>query len=270
MHAKVFKLFSSNFACHLILCFRKCLDFNVLIFVFYRRKKKCIRVQMYLAGRSEQEIDATQFDEDGEPIPPLHGGHHHHHHSSSSAAAGSAGGHHPSSAVGGSCSSGSTTGSDGDEAGSPGGSIESSETNSIRSPATPGGGCLSIASLGSPASIASPATPGGSGGAEDWFRSNAGFRPPAPNHRPVGTDPRDAKNPLSISSLTSSSSSSSSTPSSYHHHGPQHNSSQQHLPHPQLQHQLHHHQLQLHHHHHRVETTTGHEQQQQKPLLGVT
>ena len=30
-----------------------------------RRKKKCIRVQMYLAGKSEQEIEATTFDEEG-------------------------------------------------------------------------------------------------------------------------------------------------------------------------------------------------------------
>ena len=36
-----------------------------------RRKKKCIRVQMYLAGKSEQEIEATTFDEEGEAIPPL-------------------------------------------------------------------------------------------------------------------------------------------------------------------------------------------------------
>ena len=144
----------------------------------FRRKKKCIRVQMYLAGRTEQEIEATQFDEDGEAIPPLNA--------------------RPpaSTAASNSCSS---NGSDG-EGGSPAsqvGSIESSE-HSIRSPATPGGG-LSIPSIGSPASIASPATPGT---AEDWFRHNAGFRPPAPNHRPVGTDPRDSKNPLSISSLT--------------------------------------------------------------------
>merc|ERR1719410_1978390 len=36
-----------------------------------RRKKKCIRVQMYLAGKSEQEIEATTFDDEGEAIPPL-------------------------------------------------------------------------------------------------------------------------------------------------------------------------------------------------------
>jgi len=145
-----------------------------------RRKKKCIRVQMYLAGRSEQEIEATTFDEEGEAITPL-----------------DSGALLPTSGVTNSCSS---HGSDG-EGGSPasqGGSIESSE-HSLTSPATPGGG-LSIPSLGSPASIASPSTPGGS---EDWFRTSVGYRPPVPNHRPVGTDPRDSKNPLSISSLTS-------------------------------------------------------------------
>jgi len=145
-----------------------------------RRKKKCIRVQMYLAGRTEQEIEATTFDEEGEAITPL-----------GSAAL------LPTSGVTNSCSS---HGSDG-EGGSPAsqvGSIESSE-HSLTSPATPGGG-MSIASLGSPASIASPSTPGGS---EDWFRPSVGYRPPVPNHRPVGTDPRDSKNPLSISSLTS-------------------------------------------------------------------
>jgi len=150
-----------------------------------RRKKKCIRVQMYLAGRTEQEIEATQFDEEGEAIPPLNP---------------RTAGPPPVSSAPGSCSS---HGSDG-EGGSPAshiGSVESSSETSIRSPPTPGGGIYSqsIPSVGSPASIASPATPGT---AEDWFRSGAGFRPPAPNHRPVGTDPRDSKNPLSISSLT--------------------------------------------------------------------
>lgn len=146
----------------------------------FRRKKKCIRVQMYLAGRTEQEIEATTFDEEGEAITPL-----------------GSGALLPASGVTNSCSS---HGSDG-EGGSPasqGGSIESSE-HSLTSPATPGGG-MSIPSLGSPASIASPSTPGGS---EDWFRTSVGYRPPVANHRPVGTDPRDSKNPLSISSLTS-------------------------------------------------------------------
>jgi len=145
-----------------------------------RRKKKCIRVQMYLAGRTEQEIEATTFDEEGEAITPL-----------------GSGALLPASGVTNSCSS---HGSDG-EGGSPasqGGSIEFSE-HSLTSPATPGGG-MSIPSLGSPASIASPSTPGGS---EDWFRTSVGYRPPVSNHRPVGTDPRDSKNPLSISSLTS-------------------------------------------------------------------
>lgn len=146
---------------------------------------------MYLAGRTEQEIEATTFDEEGEAIPPLNG-----------RPPGVGGSGVPSAGTApGSCSS--SHGSDG-EAGSPAshiGSVESSSETSIRSPPTPGGGIYSasIPSVGSPASIASPATPGGS---EDWFRSGAGFRPPAPNHRPVGTDPRDSKNPLSISSLT--------------------------------------------------------------------
>jgi len=146
-----------------------------------RRKKKCIRVQMYLAGRSEQEIEATTFDEDGEAITPT--------------------GLPPTQPnITNSCSS---NGSDG-EGGSPasqGGSVDS-DSASIKSPATPSGGPLSVPSLGSPAgSIASPLTPGG-GCNEDWFRGSGGYRPP--NHRPVGTDPRDSKNPLSISSLTGS------------------------------------------------------------------
>ena len=147
-----------------------------------RRKKKCIRVQMYLAGKSEQEIEATTFDEEGEAVPPLHPGV-----SGGATRAGPGLASH-------SCSS---HGSDGED--SAGGSPASQETaseHSLTSPATPGGP-LSIPSLGSPASIASPSTPGG---AEDWFRGAVGYRQARP---PVGTDPRDAKNPLSISSLTS-------------------------------------------------------------------
>jgi len=145
-----------------------------------RRKKKCIRVQMYLAGKSEQEIEATTFDEEGEAIPPLH--------APETRAAGVLPSH--------SCSSNGSEGDADDSGGSPA-SQESASEHSLTSPATPGGGPLSIPSLGSPASIASPSTPGGS---EDWFRGSVGYRPPRP---PVGTDPRDSKNPLSISSLTS-------------------------------------------------------------------
>jgi len=136
-----------------------------------RRKKKCIRVQMYLAGRSEQEIEATTFDEDGEAITPT-------------------GLNLPGQMPGG----GSSNGSDGEGDNSPAGSVESSD-HSVTSPATPGvAGSLhgSLPSLGSPASIASPSTPG-----EDWYSRRPQHRPP------VGTDPRDSNNPLSISSLTS-------------------------------------------------------------------
>ena len=146
---------------------------------------------MYLAGKSEQEIEATTFDEEGEAIPPLNApgrGH---------------GGPGPAPVMAShSCSS---NGSDVEDSGGSPGSQESASEHSLTSPATPsggpltpGGGPLSIPSLGSPASIASPLTPGGS--EQDWFRGNVGYRPPRP---PVGTDPRDSKNPLSISSLTS-------------------------------------------------------------------
>lgn len=134
---------------------------------------------MYLAGKSEQEIEATTFDEEGEAIPPLNTP-------------------APRTGPGLTSHSCSSNGSDGDDSqgGSPA-SQESVSEHSVTSPATPGGGPLSIPSLGSPASIASPSTPGGS---EDWFRGQVGYRPSRP---PVGTDPRDSKNPLSISSLTS-------------------------------------------------------------------
>jgi len=128
-----------------------------------RRKKKCIRVQMYLAGRSEQEIEATTFDEDGEAIPPL-------------------------GLSSGPLELGSSNGSDG-EGGSPAPSLGSSEEQSVTSPPTPS---ASLPSVGSPASVASPATPGAP---DDWYRR--------PHRPPVGGDPRDSNNPLSISSLTS-------------------------------------------------------------------
>ena len=156
---------------------------NMIYFPVFRRKKKCIRVQMYLAGKSEQEIEATTFDEEGEAIPPLS--------SVGSGVSSTPGQRTGPGLTSHSCSS---HGSDADDSG--GGSPASQE--SVSSPATPGGGPLSIPSLGSPASVASPSTPGGS--ETDWFRGNVGYRPSRP---PVGTDPRDSKNPLSISSLTS-------------------------------------------------------------------
>merc|ERR1719266_45377 len=100
-----------------------------------RRKKKCIRVQMYLAGKSEQEIEATTFDDEGEAIPPLN-----------------APPRGPN--IHNSCSS---NGSEADDNSHSGGSPASQESlgaseHSLTSPATPGGGPLSIPSLGSPAS----------------------------------------------------------------------------------------------------------------------
>jgi len=134
-----------------------------------KRKKKCIRVQMYLDGHTEQEIEATTFNNEGATIADLGGG---------------ATGH----------------GSDGENGllspASQGGSTESSE-HSILSPA---GDVMSIPSLESSASIASPSTPGGS---EDyWLSTGEGYKPLLPNYRAVGTDPRDYKNPLSVFSLT--------------------------------------------------------------------
>ena len=116
-------------------------------------------------------------------------------------------------------------------------SLGSTSEQSLTSPA----GFSSLNSLGSPASIASPSTPSGFEAAvsqADLFRPSVfgAFKPPPtssacppggqgpgpghyPNHHqmllhqqhqaqmfgfrpPVGTDPRDSKNPLSISQLT--------------------------------------------------------------------
>lgn len=123
-----------------------------------RRKKKCIRVQMYLAGHSEQEIEDT-----------------------------CAGGGGDEGSVGGAASPDSLGG------GSPH-SQEGSEEYNDSSPA------LSIPSLESPSSFASPPTPVTS---EDWQKT-IDYKPPTPSYRPVGSDPRDSSNPLSISSLTGS------------------------------------------------------------------
>jgi len=157
-----------------------------------RRKKKCIRVQMYLAGRTEQEIEATRFDEEGECIPLLE----RRRLNAENAQRESANNQPPTS-------SGSFTSSSNiSDGGSPASQGESSNAGSLWSPATPGG--LSLPSLGSPASIASPQTPGGghSSTFDDSYRHpGSSYRPPRP---PVGTDPRDSKNPLSISSLTNS------------------------------------------------------------------
>ena len=116
-----------------------------------KRKKKCIRVQMYLDGASEQEIDEANFVA---PREGLEG----------------------------------QDESDG-EAGSPssrGGSRMSSE----RSPQSPLEEMMSLPSMASP----------GSGYSDDQLNI---YRAPG-SVGPVGADPRDSKNPLSISSLTAS------------------------------------------------------------------
>jgi len=190
-----------------------------------RRKKKCIRVQMYLAGRTEQEIENTRFDEEGECIPPLQRKNNasgHGNHDSSGRVPVSSGNHLPPANSAGSFTSSSNRS---DEGGSPASQGESSNAGSLWSPATPGG--LSLPSLGSPASIASPSTPGGGGGGgshtfDDSYRHpGSSHRPPTTHRPPVGSDPRDSKNPLSISSLTSSHSRENLTglgsPSSHHH-----------------------------------------------------
>ena len=116
-----------------------------------KRKKKCIRVQMYLDGASEQEIDEANFVA---PQDGLEG----------------------------------QEESDGED-GSPssrGGSRMSSE----RSPNSPLEEMMSLPSMASP----------GSGYSDDQINL---YRPPG-SVGPVGADPRDSKNPLSISSLTAS------------------------------------------------------------------
>jgi len=112
-----------------------------------KRKKKCIRVQMYLDGASEQEIDDANFvhqPRDGQEGPEDSDG-------------------------------------DGGSPSSRGGSRMSSE----RSPHSPLEEILSIPSLASPSS---------------GYSDDHQMHP----FRPVGADPRDSKNPLSISSLTAS------------------------------------------------------------------
>ena len=117
-------------------------------------------------------------------------------------------------------------------------SLGSTSEQSLTSPA----GFSSLNSLGSPASIASPSTPSQFEAAvsqADLFRPSiyGAFKPPpgpaastatssAPAYQPqpmfhrppVGTDPRDSKNPLSISQLTSN----FGAVHHHHHHHPHH------------------------------------------------
>jgi len=126
-----------------------------------RRKKKCVRVQMFLDGASEQEID--NFGEpstgDGQDNPDDPDGPYE---------------------------------SDGD-GGSPlsrGGSRMSSD----QSPHSPLDEMLSLPSLASPSGSGYNEEHHGGGGGGIGYKQI----------RPVGADPRDSKNPLSISSLTAS------------------------------------------------------------------
>jgi len=130
-----------------------------------RRKKKCIRVQMYLDGASEAEIDEKL---DG--IPQADNDH------------GNAEAAFESES----------------EEGSPQSRV-GSRMSSERSPQSPLDEMLSIPSL---------ASPGGSGYGEDYHSGGGGggfgYKNIQNGFRPVGADPRDSKNPLSITSLTAS------------------------------------------------------------------
>jgi len=117
-----------------------------------RRKKKCIRVQMYLEGRTEQEIDDT-------------------------------------CAVGGGKEGVDELESDGDGGSSH--SQEGSVDQSVPSPA------FSIPSLDPPSLSPTPGT------SHQWQSDNHAGRKPY-SSGPVGSDPRDSSNPLSISFLTGS------------------------------------------------------------------
>jgi len=113
-----------------------------------RRKKKCIRVQMYLAGHSEQEIEDS-CNENGMssiPSPPF-------------------------------------------DEGSPQSQAGSEENYSNPSPGQ------SIPSLDSPSSC-------GSAVPSDSKLQSFDYKPISPGYRPVGSDPRDSSNPLSVSSMT--------------------------------------------------------------------
>ena len=131
-----------------------------------RRKKKCIRVQMYLDGASEAEIDEQldgipQTEDDNQE------------NDDTEAAFESDG--------------------EGESPQSRGGSRMSSE----RSPQSPLEDILSIPSLASPGGPRYGEEDGGGGGGIGYKNIQNGFRP-------VGADPRDSKNPLSITSLTAS------------------------------------------------------------------
>merc|ERR1711962_320717 len=140
-----------------------------------RRKKKCVRVQMYLQGRSIQEIEATRFDQEGKTLAPNGqfeeegGGEEEEDDEDGEQDENSP--HNAKAALESSLSS----------IGSP--------SPSLKSLPSPDQGPSSLSSAGSPGILAPPFSPSPHSG---WSQG-----------RPVGGDPRDTKNPLSISNLSS-------------------------------------------------------------------
>jgi len=183
-----------------------------------RRKKKCVRVQMYLQGRSIQEIEATRFDQEGKTVPAS---------GQFDTRGGEDEGDH-----------------DGDE-NSPlhdaKGALESSLSSlgspspSLQSLPSPDQGPSSLSSAGSPGILAPPFSPSLAGGSSmvppfsPASMASPSPHSPWPQGRPVGGDPRDTKNPLSISNLSNNplsisslvSSRNSMAPSHYHGIQPQ-------------------------------------------------
>jgi len=178
-----------------------------------RRKKKCVRVQMYLQGRSIQEIEATRFDQEGKTVP--------------------ASGQYGDDEEGGEESPLA------DAKGALESSLSSlgSPSPSLQSLPSPDQGPSSLSSAGSPGILAPPFSPSlaGAGSMLAPFSpasmASPSPHPPWPQGRPVGGDPRDTKNPLSISNLSNNPLSISSLVSSRNSMAPSHyHSTQLHWP----------------------------------------
>lgn len=155
-----------------------------------RRKKKCVRVQMYLQGRSIQEIEATRFDQEGKTVPPT-GQFEGRREEEEEQDEGDDEENSPHDAKGALESSLSSLGS---------------PSPSLHSLPSPDQGPSSLSSAGSPGILAPPFSPSLAGSMAPPF-SPASMAPhsphsPWPQGRPVGGDPRDTKNPLSISNLS--------------------------------------------------------------------
>jgi len=160
-----------------------------------RRKKKCVRVQMYLQGRSIQEIEATRFDQEGKTLAPngqfeVEGGGE----EEDDDEDGEQDENSPHNAKAALESSLSSIGS---------------PSPSLKSLPSPDQGPSSLSSAGSPGILAPPFSPSlaPSSSMAPPF-SPASLSSPSPHSgwsqgRPVGGDPRDTKNPLSISNLSS-------------------------------------------------------------------